>query len=200
VRASQRARADERVDVAEPASISSGIAQRYASAVFDLAREDGSLPSVESDIAALDAALGDSADLRALIASPIYSRDEQGAAIAAVAGRMGLSTTMRNVLGLMAQKRRLFTLPHLLAALRARLAEARGEVEAEVVSAQPLSPEQEARLRDTLSASQGKRVTLRARVDQGLVGGLVVKLGSKMIDTSIRSRLGRLQTSMREAR
>lgn len=186
--------------MAEPASISSGIAQRYASAVFDLAREDGALPAVEADIAALEAALGASADLRALITSPVYSREEQGAAIAAVAGRMGLSTVMRNVLGLMAQKRRLFALPQLLMALRALLAASRGEVEAEVVSAKPLTPDQEARLCDTLSAAQGKRVALMPRVDPGLIGGLVVKVGSRMIDTSIRSRLGRLQTTMREAR
>lgn len=184
--------------MSEPASISTGIAGRYALAVFDLAREDGSLPAVEADIGALETALRDSADLRALIASPIYSRDEQGSAIMAIAQAMGLSPVTRNVLGLMAQKRRLFALPQVLEALRARIADARGEVSAEVVSAQPLSAEQQARLADTLSAQAGKAVRLQTRVDPSLIGGLVVRLGSRMIDTSIRAQLGQLQNMMKE--
>ncbi len=185
--------------MSESASISTGIAARYSQAVFGLAREDQQLPALEADVGALEAALGESADLRALIGSPIYSRTEQGAAIAAIAERMGLSVTMRNLLGLMAAKRRLFALPQLLASLRARLAAERGEVDAEVVSAQALTPDQEARLAATLSASEGKVVRLRTRVDAGLIGGLVVRLGSRMIDTSIQGRLGRLQTLMKDA-
>jgi F-type H+-transporting ATPase subunit delta len=186
------------VDVSEPASISTGIAGRYAQAVFDLARDEGMLPAVEADLGTLEAALHDSADLRALIASPIYSREEQGAAIAALGQAMGLSPVFRNVLGLMAQKRRLFVLPQLLQSLRDRLSEARGEVSAEVVSAQPLSAEQQARLADTLSAQAGKAVRLQTRVDPSLIGGLVVRLGSRMIDTSIRAKLGQLQNMMKE--
>lgn len=187
-----------RVDVSEPASISTGIANRYAQAVFDLAKEDGQLPAVEADITALDAALRDSADLRSLISSPIYSRDEQGAAIAAIGDRMGLSPVMRNVLGLMAQKRRLFVLPNLVQGLRDRIAQARGEMSAEVVSAQPLSQEQAQRLAETLSAQAGKTVRLETRVDPSLIGGLVVRLGSRMIDTSIRAKLGQMQNMMKE--
>jgi F-type H+-transporting ATPase subunit delta len=186
------------VDVSEPASISTGIAGRYAQAVFDLARDEGMLPAVEADLGTLEAALHDSADLRALIASPIYSREEQGSAIAALGQAMGLSPVFRNVLGLMAQKRRLFVLPQLLQSLRDRLSEARGEVSAEVVSAQPLSAEQQARLADTLSAQAGKAVRLQTRVDPSLIGGLVVRLGSRMIDTSIRAKLGQLQNMMKE--
>jgi F-type H+-transporting ATPase subunit delta len=186
------------VDVSEAASISTGIAGRYAQAVYDLAREEGSLDAVEADLESLGAALDDSADLRALISSPIYSRDEQGAAIGAIADRMGLSPVMRNVLGLMAQKRRLFVLPQLLQTLRARIAYARGEVAAEVVSAQPLSAEQESRLAETLSKKAGKSVKLNTRVDPSLIGGLVVRLGSRMIDTSIRAKLGQLQNMMKE--
>lgn len=184
--------------MSEPASISTGIASRYAQAVFDLAREEDMLPALEADIGVLESALQDSADLRALISSPIYSRDEQGDAIGAISEAMGLTPVMRNVLGLMAQKRRLFVLPNLLQALRARIAEARGEVSAEVVSAQPLSPEQAQRLADTLSASAGKAVRLQTRVDPSLIGGLVVRLGSRMIDTSIRAKLGQLQNMMKE--
>jgi F-type H+-transporting ATPase subunit delta len=153
---------------------------------------------VEADIGALEGALRDSSDLRALISSPIYSREEQGSAILAIADRMGLSPVMRNVLGLMAQKRRLFVLPQLLQTLRDRLSEARGEVSAEVVSAQPLSPEQAQRLADTLSDRAGKAVRLQTRVDPSLIGGLVVRLGSRMIDTSIRAKLGQLQNMMKE--
>jgi F-type H+-transporting ATPase subunit delta len=186
--------------LAEPASISTGIAGRYAAAAFDLAREEGQLDALEADLTALDAALTDSADFREMIASPILTRDEQGRAIGALAGRMGLSRTMTNVLGLMAQKRRLFALPQLVAALRARLAAERGEVEASVTSAQPLSAEQEERLRRELSTSQGRTVRLRTSVDEGLIGGLVVRVGSKMIDTSIRSRLAALQGALTDAR
>lgn len=184
--------------MSEPASISTGIAGRYAQAVFDLAREESALPAVEADIGTLERALSESGDLRRLIGSPIYSREEQGSAIAALAQAMGLSPVMRNVLGLMAQKRRLFVLPQLLEVLRQRLSEARGEVAAEVVSAQPLSPEQQQRLAQTLSASAGKAVRLQTRVDPSLVGGLVVRLGSRMIDTSIRAKLGQLQNMMKE--
>ncbi|TNC74692.1 F0F1 ATP synthase subunit delta [Rubellimicrobium roseum] len=184
--------------MSEPASISTGIANRYAQAVFDLAREDGTLDGVEADLNALEAALEDSADLRMLISSPIYSRDEQGGAILAIADRMGLSPVMRNVLGLMASKRRLFVLPQLVAVLRERLSEARGEIMAEVVTAQPLTAEQERNLGETLAAREGKAVRLRVRVDESLIGGLVVRVGSRMIDTSIRAKLGRMQNMMKE--
>jgi F-type H+-transporting ATPase subunit delta len=187
-----------RDDVSEPASISTGIAGRYAQAVFDLAREENMLPAVEADIGTLEQALAESEDLRNLISSPIYSREEQGAALAAIGQRMGLSQVFQNVLGLMAQKRRLFVLPQLLMVLRDRISGARGEVSAEVTSAQPLTPEQLQRLSDNLSASAGKAVKLRTRVDPSLIGGLVVQLGSRMIDTSIRAQLGQLQNMMKE--
>ena len=184
--------------MSEPASISSGIAGRYAQAVFDLAREEGSLAVVDTDIAALDAALRDSADLRHLISSPIYSREEQGAAVAVLSDRMGLLPVLRNVLGLMAQKRRLFALPQLLRALRELLAQARGEITAEVVSAQPLTPEQQRHLGETIAEREGKLVRLETRVDPSLIGGLVVRVGSRMIDTSIRAQLGQMQNMMKE--
>ena len=164
-----------RVDVSEPASISTGIAGRYAQAIFDLAREENLLPALEADIGALEQALAESADLRGLIGSPIYSREEQGQAVDAVGRRMGLSPVMLNTLGLMASKRRLFALPQVLSRLRLLIAQARGEVAAEVVSAQPLTPAQLQRLADTLSASEGKSVRLQSRVDPSLIGGWWVK-------------------------
>ncbi|WP_420858712.1 F0F1 ATP synthase subunit delta [Marivivens marinus] len=184
--------------MSEPASISSGIAQRYASAVFDLAKDSKGLKGLESDIDALSAALDGSDDLRALISSPLYSRDEQAGAMAALAKKMKLSGTTGNTLALLASKRRLFVLPQLLAALRDKLAEEKGEVTAEVISAKALTKTQSDKLSKTLAAQVGKTVKINATVDESLIGGLVVKVGSKMIDTSIRSKLNALQNTMKE--
>ncbi len=184
--------------MSEPASISTGIAARYATAVFELSKEDNALDQLSADVDALDAALSESADLRELIQSPIHSRSEQGAAMAAVAEAMGLGQTLKNVLALMAQKRRLFVLPHLLTALRTRLAAERGEVEAEVVSAKALTKTQAEKLEKTLADRVGSNVKINATVDESLIGGLVIKVGSKMIDTSIRSKLAQLQNTMKE--
>ncbi|MDQ2090182.1 F0F1 ATP synthase subunit delta [Marimonas arenosa] len=184
--------------MSEPASISTGIAARYATAVFGLAKETKAIKAIEADIEALDAVLGDSADFRALIHSPVYSRSEQAAAIGSIAQKMGLSETMTNTLGLMASKRRLFVLPQLVKALRDAIAEDKGEVTAEVVSAKALTKAQSDKLAKSLKASVGKTVKIKATVDESLIGGLVVKVGSKMIDTSIRSRLNSLQNAMKE--
>ncbi len=191
-------RDSEGVDVSEPVSISAGIAGRYAGAVFDLAREGGEIASIEADVEALEAALHDSADLRALIASPVVTRAEQGRAIGAVASQMALTRTMQNTLALMASKRRLFVLPQLLAALSARIAAEKGEITADVTAPKALTKAQTDKLARALSANFGKNVKIRAGVDEGLIGGLVVQVGSKMIDTSIRSRLAALQNSMKE--
>lgn len=187
-----------RVDVSEPASISSGIAARYATALFDLSKEEKGLKALEGDIDALDAALTGSADLRSLISSPLVSRDDQGRAIAAIATKMGLSGIVSNTLALMAQKRRLFVLPQLIADVRARIATEKGEMTAEVTSATKLSAAQAKTLAATLKASVGKDVKLKTAVDESLIGGLIVKLGSTMIDTSIKSKLAALQNSMKE--
>lgn len=184
--------------MSEPASISSGIASRYATALFELSNESGALPTLEADVETLAGLLDESADLKAMIASPLYTRDEQGAAIDAIAGAAGLSSIMSRTLALMAQHRRLFVLPQFVAALRAMIADAKGEETAEVATAQPLSAEQEARLVETLSAKVGKKVKLKTIVDESLIGGLVVKVGSRMIDTSIRAKLASLQNAMKE--
>lgn len=188
----------ERVDVSEPASISAGIAGRYATAVFELAQEAGDLRGLEADTEALGAALEGSADLRALIHSPVYSRDDQSNAVAALAKAMGLTATVTGTLGLMAGRRRLFVLPQLVQALRAMIADAKGEVTADVTAAAPLTAAQSKALADTLSKSVGKTVKLNVAVDETLIGGLVVKVGSKMIDTSIRAKLASLRNAMKE--
>lgn len=188
----------ERVDVSEPASISSGIATRYATAVFELAKDAAAIPSLESDLDALDAALDSSDDLRDFIASPLLTRAEQEAGIVALARKMGLSELVTNTLAVMAQKRRLFTLPRVIATLRDLISEDRGEVTAEVTSATALTPDQAAKLSETLKAKAGREVKLKTAVDEALIGGLVVKLGSTMIDTSVRSKLAALQNTMKE--
>jgi F-type H+-transporting ATPase subunit delta len=187
-----------RVDVSEPASISAGIAARYATAIFEIAQSNDNLDTLETGISELSTALAESQDLRDMIASPLVPRTQQAAAILAIADKMGLPPVLRNGLGLMAEKRRLFVVPQLLAALRAMIAEARGEITADVTSAKALSDAQTAKLAETLTARMGKTVTLNTTVDDALIGGLVVKVGSKMIDTSIRSKLASLQNAMKE--
>jgi len=187
-----------RVDVSEPASIATGIAARYATAVFDLAKEGKKLKALETDVGALDAAITDSADLRTLLTSPLYSREEQGTAIKAVAKKMKLSPTVANVMSLLASKRRLFVLPQLVSTLRDRLAEERGEITADVTTAKALTKAQSDKLAKTLKAQVGKAVTIQETVDESIIGGLIVKVGSKMIDTSIASKLNALQNSMKE--
>ena len=184
--------------MSETASISTGIAQRYASAVFEIAKEAKNVKEIEGDLDNLAQALADSDDFRNLIHSPIYTRDQQGAAITAIAKKMGLSGTMTNTLALMATKRRLFVVPQLVKALRELIAEDKGEVTAEVTSAKALTKAQSDKLAKTLKAQTGKDVSLQATVDESLIGGLIVKVGSKMIDTSIRSKLANLQNAMKE--
>ena len=184
--------------MSEPASISTGIAARYATAIFDLAKQEKSLPAIEKDVDALEVALGSSADFRDLIASPIYSRDAQGKAIIAIAKKMKLSGNVTNLLGLMASKRRLFVLPQLIRALRDLIADENDEVTADVIAAKEMTQAQQDKLAKTLKASVGKDVKINLAVDENLIGGLIVKVGSKMIDTSIRSRLANLQNAMKE--
>ncbi len=184
--------------MSEPASISSGIAARYATAVFEIFKEGKALKKLEDNIAALAEALDESADLRDLIESPLVSRADQAAAIGAIGKKMGLEPALQNSLGLMAQKRRLFVLPQLLKQLQEMIAEDKGEVSASVISAQALTKAQSDKLAKTLKARVGKDVKINATVDENLIGGLVVKVGSKMIDTSIRSRLNSLQNAMKE--
>ena len=184
--------------MSEPASISNGIAKRYATAVFELAKEGGALAALESDVDQLETALSDSAELRAVLSSPVYSREDLGKAASALAEKMSLSPSMRGALGTMAQNRRLFALPQLCETLRRMIADEKGEVTADVTSATVLTKAQADALASTLKARIGKTVKLNVAVDESLIGGLIVKVGSKMIDTSIRSKLAALQNTMKE--
>ncbi len=184
--------------MSETASLSSGIASRYATAVFDLAKEAKKLAAVEKDIDQLDETMEVSTDFGNLITSPVISRAEQGAAIAGIAAKMGLSDIVTNTLGLMAENRRLFVLPALIASVRALIAEEKGEVTADVSSAKKLTKAQETKLAGELKAAVGKDVKIRTTVDEALIGGLVIKVGSRMIDSSIASKLSNLQNAMKE--
>ncbi len=179
-------------------SLTSGAAGRYSTALFELAREAGELDRAEADLAQLAEALESSPELNELIRNPVYTRAQQEKGMAAIGDRMGLSELVRNVVGLMAQKRRLFALPQMIAKFRALLAEHRGEVTAEVTSAHPLSDAQAAALGEKIKSSMGRDVKLDVKVDERIIGGLVVRVGSRMIDSSIRAKLARLQNAMKE--
>ncbi len=184
--------------MSEPASISLSIAGRYAQALFELAREAGGLKALEADTEALGDALNISPEFVAMIASPVIPRDQQAAAVQAVAAKMGVSTLLSNTLALIASKHRLFVLPQLVADLKSRIAVEKGEVTADVTSAAPLSAAQVKELIATLKASAGKDIKLNTAVDESLIGGLIVKLGSTMIDTSVKAKLAALQNAMKE--
>ena len=182
----------------EASTHESSAAGRYATALFELARDGDALDQAEKDMQALGEALEASEDLRRLIRSPLYGRDEQARAMAAVAEMMGLSDLVRKTVGLMAHRRRLFMLDDVIAIFARLMAAHRGEITAEVVAARKMSDAQRDALAETLKDAIGREVRLNVTVDEEIIGGLVVRVGSKMIDTSIRSRLSALQNAMRE--
>ncbi|PRY23650.1 ATP synthase F1 subcomplex delta subunit [Aliiruegeria haliotis] len=184
--------------MSETASISSSIAGRYAQALFELAKDEGKLDALEADTDALSAALDASADLQNMINSPVYSRADQTSAIMALADKMNLGEVMKNGLGLMASNRRLFTLSYVLKALAEKIAEEKGEVTADVTSATALSDAQAGSIAEMLKSRFGKDIKLNTTVDESLIGGLIVKVGSKMVDTSVRAKLANLQNAMKE--
>jgi F-type H+-transporting ATPase subunit delta len=175
----------------------SALADRYATALFDIADERRMLDAVAADLRQLRAMLADSADLMRLVRSPILSRAAQGRAVTALAERAGLSSLVRDFLAVVARNRRLFAVPVMIERFLAMLALRRGEVTAEVVAAQPLSEGQINALSEHLRRTVGRRVTVEARVDRRLLGGMVVKVGSRMVDASIDGKLRRLQLAMK---
>lgn len=178
------------------AGIKASLAGRYASALFDLAAENGQVTAVEKDLETLGAALSESDELAALTTNPELARAVQGKAMAAVAKELKLSALTRNFLGVLAANRRLAKLPAIISAFKAIAAAQRGEVTATVTSAHPLSDEQIAALKTKLTAREGRTVMLTAAVDPDLLGGLVVTIGSQRIDASIRTRLNSLAKAM----
>lgn len=185
--------------MAQTVGVATGVAGRYATALFDLAVEKDALDAISADVASLREAIGGAPDLQAALKNPNFSREAVGSAMAAIAERMGLGVLTRNLLGLMAANRRLDVLPQTLRDFDALAADRRGEVSAEVVSAQPLSAAQSSALADALQNIAGRKVRVTTAVDPELIGGVTVRMGSTLIDASIRSKLARLQQSMKEA-
>jgi len=175
-----------------------GVASRYAKAIFDLILESDEVAELENDVESLSDALDKSQELRDLIASPLYTRDDQKAAIVAIGTKMKLLANLNNTLALMASKRRLFVMGSFLRQLKILIAEHKGEITADVMSAKSLTKEQSDKLAKAIKERVGKEIKINASVDESIIGGIVIKVGSKMIDTSIRSKLNSLQTVMKE--
>lgn len=181
------------------AGIQASLAGRYASALFDLASEAGTVTAVESDLDKLDAALSESDELSALITNPEISRAHLGSVMAGIGDHLGLSELTGNFLGVLAENRRVSKLPGIIRAFATIAAAQRGEVQAEVASAHALTDAQLVDLEGKLRAREGRTVKLKSRVDPDLLGGLVVTIGSKRIDSSIRTRLNSLAQAMKTA-
>jgi F-type H+-transporting ATPase subunit delta len=177
--------------------MASGLATRYATALFDLAKGEDALDAVAGDLAQVERLLAESAELRAALRSPLLTRGQQESAVTAVADRAGVRPLTSRFLGVLAQNRRLFVLPQIIRAFRAMLATARGEVTAEVASATPLDEAQLETLKESVSRHVGKAVSLTAEVDPSLMAGIVVRIGSRMIDASLKTRLQQLEIAMR---
>jgi F-type H+-transporting ATPase subunit delta len=174
-----------------------GLAARYAAALFDLADEAKQLDSVAGDLRAIRGLIAESADLRRLVRSPVLTRADQAKAMAAVLEKAGTSDLVRKFVGLVAENRRLFALTDMIEAFLADLARRRGEVTASVTSALPLSDAQTAALTEALRKAIGGKVAIETHTDASLIGGLIVKVGSRMVDSSIKSKLQRLTLVMK---
>lgn len=174
-----------------------GLAGRYATALFELAADGKAIDKVESSLASLKAALAESGDLKTLIASPLVGRDEAAKGIAAVARAMKLDKLTTSFLGVLAKNRRLAALPAIIRAYNGLAAHHRGEISAEVTAAHELTQKQQDALKAKLKAGLRRDVALDVTVDPAILGGLVVKVGSRMIDSSIRTKLGALAQAMK---
>jgi F-type H+-transporting ATPase subunit delta len=174
-----------------------GLAARYATALFELAIEERTVDTVAQDLAALKALVAENQDLRLLVHAPVFSADEQSAGMEAVLRRMEAAPlTLKFVLTL-AKKRRLFALTDIIRAFEEQLGRQRGEVDAEVSAARPLSETEADELKAVLKSKLGREARLSTKVDPALLGGLVVKVGSRMIDSSLRTKLEGLRSAMR---
>lgn len=174
-----------------------GLAGRYATALFELAEQEKQLDRVADDLDDLGAMVEASADLKRLVRSPVISREDQGRAMAEILKKAGMSELTRNFVGVIARNRRLFALSSMIGAYRSLLAAARGEATAEVTSARALTKKQVEAIGSQLKKVVGTNVAVNATVDEGLLGGLVVRVGSRMIDSSLRTKLQRLRFAMK---
>ncbi len=184
--------------MAQSSSPISGVAERYARSLFDLALETNAVAKVESDLDKFDTMLSGSADLDRLIKSPVFSSEDQLKAISAVADKAGIKGLAGNFLRVVAANRRLFAVPGMIRAFRVIAAENRGETTAEVTSAHALTAAQQTELKAALKSVAGKDVAISVTVDPSLLGGLVVKMGSRQIDTSLKTKLNSLKLALKE--
>jgi F-type H+-transporting ATPase subunit delta len=180
--------------------ITSGMAGRYATALFELALEQKAVDAVRADLDRFDALLTDSEDLRRLVRSPVFTAEEQAKALKAVLDGAGISGLAANFLLLVAHNRRLFAVRTMIRAYRVLVARHKGEVSAHVTVAEPLSDAHLAALKDALKAVTRQEVQVDVQVDPAIIGGLIVKLGSRMVDSSLRTKLNAIKFAMKEAR
>jgi len=186
-------------DVSADKPLASGVAGRYATALFELADQAGALDTVAADLQGLSGLIDTSVDLKRLMRSPVFSTDEQAAAMSAILTKAGVQTLTQNFIGVVIANRRIFALQDMIRSFGQLLAQSRGEISADVTSAHPLGDPQVAALKEALNAAMGRDVQIETRVDKELLGGLVVKVGSRMIDSSLRTKLNNLKFAMKEA-
>jgi F-type H+-transporting ATPase subunit delta len=180
---------------AEDPSVS-GVSGRYATALFELARDEKSVDAVKADLDKFAALLSESADLARLVRSPVFTADDQRKALLAKAGISGITANLINVL---VANRRLFAVSDVIRAFNALVAKFKGEATADVTVAEPLSDKNLDALKAALKSVTGKDVALNVKVDPSIIGGLVVKLGSRMVDSSLRTKLNSIKHAMKEA-
>jgi F-type H+-transporting ATPase subunit delta len=184
--------------VAGETPIVSGMAGRYATALFELALESNAVASIESDLAKFDGMVAGSPDLARVVRSPVFTAEEQSKALSALLGHVGIEGLAAKFLKLVTSNRRLFAVRTMIKDYRALVAAHKGEVRAEVTVAEPLSQAHSAAIKDALQAVTGKNVEVDLRVDPAIIGGLVVKLGSRMVDSSLRTKLNAIRHAMKE--
>ena len=183
---------------AEDPSVS-GVSGRYATALFELAREEKSIDAVKADLDRFEAMLADSADLKRLVRSPVFSADVQLRALSAVLDKAGIAGTSAKFLKVLTANRRLFAVGDVARAFRALVAKFRGEASADVTVAEQLNDKNLDALKAALKSVTGKDVALNVKIDPSIIGGLVVKLGSRMVDSSLRTKLNSIKHAMKEA-
>lgn len=191
------AEVSERRIVATTDQTVSGVPGRYASALFELAREEKATEQVGQQLATVQSAIDQSKDLARLVRSPVFSAADQVAALAAVGQQIGISGTTLNFLKLVAKNRRLAALPDMTRAYATLLSQSKGEIAGEVTSAAPLSAQQLSDLKSALKSALGRDVALSTRVDDSILGGLIVKVGSRMMDNSLKTKLQSLKIAMK---
>jgi F-type H+-transporting ATPase subunit delta len=185
--------------VAEQGQIVSGIAGRYASALFDLAQEEGKVDAIASELGRFAALIDGSPDLKGFIKNPVFTAAEQLAAVSALLAKAKITGLGANFIKVVASKRRLFAIEGMVRGYRALVAEARGIVAAEVTVAEAMNDKNKQAVKDALAALTGKSVDVVEKIDPAIIGGLVVKMGSKMVDASVRTKLNSMKLAMKEA-